>query len=83
MVAAFLWVSWEVGAGVLGAAFWAPLSVCFKPTPGFNCCKTTQMGMSESGCWEVGALAQAWVGWRLESASGVKGGLGVQRWEPV
>lgn len=31
MVAAFLWVSWEVGAGVLGAAFWAPLSASSPP----------------------------------------------------
>lgn len=65
-----------IGCCFLGTA------VCFKPTPGLDCCKTTQMGMSESGCWEVGALAQAWVGWMLESVSGVKG-LGVQRWEPV
>lgn len=31
-MAALLWVSREVGAGVLGAAFWAPLPVCLRPT---------------------------------------------------
>lgn len=47
IVAALLWVSREVGAGVLGAAFWAPLPVCLRPTSRLSYCKKRGMGMSE------------------------------------
>lgn len=48
IVAALLWVAREVGTGVLGAAFWAPLPVCLKPTSGLSCCRKRVRGMSGS-----------------------------------